>query len=51
MLEWTKEHYATLTNNFYDVCFIIEKWFYEVNRRCKLKALPKGEFEESEQEI
>ena len=44
-IDWVVKYYGILTNPYLPVCYIDEKWFYCVNRRKKIKILPKGKNE------
>ena len=46
--DWVIDHHGLLTSIYSPVTFIDEKWFYRVNRRCKMKILPKGKAEKEE---
>ena len=43
--DWAIDNYGLLTCKYSPVCYIDEKWFYRVNRRRKLKVLPRGKYE------
>ena len=47
-IDWVIKYYGLLTNPYCPVCYIDEKWFYRVNRRRKLKILPKGKGEDND---